>query len=157
PAPAPAGSNDWHVAVFEPAAGMPLPDSIDVQEEPNGGGQALVDVIGGKPMYIFDGDAMHDKTACLSGAGAYPWGPVEAAQLAHPVGDVTIVGNTDGVAQWAFHGKPLYTYEGDKLDGDAAGNAADRRWHVALVYRYYMPANVTIWTNHFGGYNLATT
>ena len=148
-------ADGWKVAYVDLAKNMALPDGIATQELTNAGGQALVDGEG-MPMYTFDGDAVHDKSACTSGPCPNLWTPVVAAQLARQVGDFTVVGREDGIYQWAYKGKLLYTFDGDTRAGDAVGTYVDKRWRVALLSKYFMPAGITVAHNHFGGFNLAT-
>ena len=70
-----------------------------------------------------------------------------AALIAHPVGDFTVVMADDGSEQWAYKGRPLFTYRGDELPVHARGADIDPRWQVALVARYFMPQGVIIRTN----------
>lgn len=37
----------------------------------------------------------------------------------------------DGTMQWAYDGKPLYTYAKDKQPGDTTGDTLMGVWHVA--------------------------
>ncbi len=47
-------------------------------------------------------------------------------------GDWTIIDRTDGTKQWAYKGKPLYTFVQDKKPGDMTGDGkANGAWHVA--------------------------
>jgi predicted lipoprotein with Yx(FWY)xxD motif len=153
-----AGNNAdevWHIALFKPAEGRQLPDGVDVQEASSAAGQALVNDQN-MPLYVYDGDRAGQKPTCVAEPCATHWAPYAAAQLARPLGDFTVVDRGDGVFQWAFKGRPLYVYDGDALPGDANGNGADGKWHVALVERNYMPPGVTIRRNNFGAPTLAT-
>jgi len=145
----------WTVAAVEPGKGMRLPAGINVQEFTNAAGQALVDD-SGRPLYVFDGDAWRDDTACVTTSCPNRWVPFAAPQVAKPIGQFTVFNKGDGIYQWAFRGKPLFTFEGDRKPGDATGTAAHPRWHVALAVRYFMPAGVRVSPNHFGGFNLVT-
>jgi len=51
---------------------------------------------------------------------------------------------TDGSRQWTYKGEPLYTFAGDYAAGEVSGTLADKQVHVALAYRDFMPADVTI-------------
>ena len=37
----------------------------------------------------------------------------------------------DGVRQWAYKGKPLYTWSKDTKPGDASGDGVGGSWHIA--------------------------
>jgi len=45
----------------------------------------------------------------------------------------TIVSRTDGTQQWAYDGKPLYTFVQDKAPGEIKGNGFNNNWHVVPV------------------------
>jgi len=36
----------------------------------------------------------------------------------------------DGKSQWAYDGKPVYFYSGDKKKGDKSGDGVGGVWHV---------------------------
>jgi len=72
----------------------------------------------GKPLYTFANDRTPGKSAC-NGACASAWPPLAAAAGAADDGDWTVVTRDDGSKQWAYKGKPLYTYR-----ADAPGKAA---------------------------------
>src|SRR5947209_10012408 len=76
----------------------------------------LVDA-SGRTLYSFDRDSA-GKSAC-NGQCATLWPPALAPADAKPEGDLTIVTRDDGAKQWAWKGKPVYTYSGDKNAGDA--------------------------------------
>jgi predicted lipoprotein with Yx(FWY)xxD motif len=136
----------WHLAAFDPAMGVPLPYGVAVLELANAPGQAFVNA-SGMPLYTFDGDVADDKTSCASAPCADHWIPLSAPQLAHGIGDFTTVTRPDGTKQWAYKGKPLDTFDGDVLAGDVNGIGLDRSRHVAMLSRYFMPAEVTIRPN----------
>lgn len=147
--------NAWHVALFQPAEGAVVPDGVAVQELLNAGGIVFVSDQG-VPLYTFDGDAKGGKPSCVAEPCTNDWAPFVAAQVAKPVGDFTVALRDDGIYQWAYKGRPLYTYGGDAVAGDAKGDGIDGKWHVATLFRQYMPPGVAIWHNKFGGDNLAT-
>jgi predicted lipoprotein with Yx(FWY)xxD motif len=72
----------------------------------------------GKPLYTFVNDRAPGKSSCNSGC-AKAWPPLAAAADAAADGDWTVIARDDGSKQWAYKGKPLYTYR-----ADAAGQAA---------------------------------
>ena len=144
----------WHPAAFKPDQGELTPNGIHVAEVDSASGIALVNDLG-MPLYTFSGNAVRDKTACVSGPCTNHWIPVVAGQFSTTVGDFTAVQQA-GLSQWAYKGKPLYTFDGDTQPGDAVGGTVDARWQVALVSKYFMPANVVVQRNHYEGFNLAT-
>jgi predicted lipoprotein with Yx(FWY)xxD motif len=138
------GTSGWRVAVFHPEAGMALPDAIEVRDIPDAGGAGLVDVQE-LTLYAFGGDAAHSVPSCAAGSDcARHWAPLEAPQIANARGDFSVIAHDDGITQWAYRHKPLYKFDGDQRAGDANGIGADARFRVALVVRYFMPADAVI-------------
>lgn len=82
----------------------------------------------GMTVYTFDKDQA-GKSNCY-GECAMHWPPVTAATNAHGFGRMTLVSRTDGLRQWAYDDKPLYTYHDDSRRGDVEGNNAGGVWHV---------------------------
>jgi predicted lipoprotein with Yx(FWY)xxD motif len=84
----------------------------------------------GKTLYTFAKDS-DDKSAC-NGPCAANWPPLNASADAKPEGDYSIVVRDDGSRQWAFKGKPLYTWNNDHKPGDITGDGyLNGAWHVA--------------------------
>ena len=83
----------------------------------------------GMTLYTFDRDA-GDKSAC-NGPCATNWPPLMATGDAKASGDWTIVTRDDGTKQWAFKGKPLYTWSKDTKAGDKTGDGVNTVWHTA--------------------------
>ena len=135
----------WHTALVQPTAGMAIPDGIAVLEVRDADGQGLVDSQS-MTLYAFDGDLKMDRPSCAGGLCANHFVPMVAAELANPVGDFTVVSRQDQVRQWAYRGKPLYTFDGDREPGDANGKTVDGRWQVAMLFRYFRPPEIAIQT-----------
>jgi predicted lipoprotein with Yx(FWY)xxD motif len=91
-------------------------------------GKALVDGKG-MTLYIFDRDAT-GKSNC-NGQCATSWLPLAATADAKPSGDWTVVTRDDGGKQWAYKGKPLYTWSKDAKPGDVTGDGVNSVWHIA--------------------------
>jgi predicted lipoprotein with Yx(FWY)xxD motif len=92
-------------------------------------GKALTDP-NGMTLYTFDKDS-GGKSAC-NGACAGNWPPLAAAADAKAAGDYSVVKRDDGSAQWAYKGKPLYTFVNDAKAGDASGEGlGGNTWHIA--------------------------
>jgi len=91
-------------------------------------GKALVDGKG-MTLYIFDRDAT-DKSNC-NGQCAVNWPPLTAAADAKASGDWSVVTRDDGGKQWAYKGKPLYTFAKDAKAGDVTGDGVNNVWHIA--------------------------
>lgn len=91
-------------------------------------GKVLADAKG-MTLYTFDKDAA-GKSNC-TGQCAQNWPPLAAAADAQSSGDWTVINRDDGSKQWAFKGKPLYTWVKDTKPGDTAGDGVNGTWHVA--------------------------
>ena len=91
-------------------------------------GKALVDAKG-MTLYTFDRDSA-GKSAC-SGQCAQNWPPLMAPANAAASGDWSVVTRDDGSKQWAYKGKPLYTWARDAKPGDVTGDGVNNVWHVA--------------------------
>jgi len=92
-------------------------------------GKALVDAKG-MTLYVFDKDTA-GKSAC-NGKCATTWPPLMAAADAKASGDWSIVTRDDGAKQWAYKGKPLYTWSKDKAPGDVTGDGVNNVWRIAV-------------------------
>ncbi len=91
-------------------------------------GKTLVDPKG-MTLYVFDRDAA-GKSAC-NGPCATNWPPLMATATSKAMGDYTVVTRDDGAMQWAYKGKPLYTWSKDAKMGDVTGDGFNNIWHVA--------------------------
>jgi predicted lipoprotein with Yx(FWY)xxD motif len=101
----------------------------------------------GMTLYIFDRDTNPGVSTCV-GACARLWHPAAApATATKALGDWTvIVSAADETRQWAYKGKPLYTYAHDTAPGDALGDGVDGTWHMAVKQKPFRPAEVTLTT-----------
>ena len=135
----------WRVARFTPAASLKLPDGIDARVVPSALAVALTDA-GGMTLYTFDGDARRDGQTCTASSCDLEWIAVAAPTIAMPVGDFSIVTRNDGARQWCYHGRPLYTYAGDKLPGDVHGAGVKPHWDVATLTQDFRPKDVAVTT-----------
>ena len=91
-------------------------------------GKSLVDV-NGMTLYTFDRDAK-GKSNC-NGQCASLWLPLIADTDAKASGDFSFVTRDDGRKQWAYKGKPLYTWSKDTKPGDVTGDGVNSVWHIA--------------------------
>jgi len=92
-------------------------------------GKTLVDAKG-MTLYVFAKDE-GGKSAC-NGPCATNWPPLMAAAEAMPMGSWTVIVRDDGGKQWAYKGKPLYTWTKDKKPGDITGDGfLNGAWTVA--------------------------
>jgi len=84
----------------------------------------------GMTLYTFDKDAT-GKSNC-NGQCAANWPPLMASADAKASGEWSVVTRDDGGKQWAYKGKPLYTWVKDSKPGDMTGEGmANNTWHVA--------------------------
>jgi predicted lipoprotein with Yx(FWY)xxD motif len=83
----------------------------------------------GMTLYTWGSDSLPGKSAC-NGQCATNWPALTAPADAKPMGDWTIITRDDGSKQWAYKGKPLYTFKNDMKKGDAIGNGRGQ-WKVA--------------------------
>ncbi|OWV83514.1 hypothetical protein ATY81_20425 [Rhizobium sp. R72] len=91
-------------------------------------GKILADAKG-MTLYTFDKDAMGKSNcdaACLK-----KWPAFHAAAKAKAEGEWSLIKAADGKEMWAYEGKPLYTFAGDKKPGDMTGDGVGGVWHVA--------------------------
>ncbi|MCB8823059.1 COG4315 family predicted lipoprotein [Microvirga rosea] len=91
-------------------------------------GKALVDAKG-MTLYTFDRDAA-GKSNC-NGTCAQNWPPLMADASAKASGEWSTVKREDGSMQWAYKGKPLYTWVKDTKPGDVTGDGVNNIWHIA--------------------------
>lgn len=91
-------------------------------------GKVLTDAKG-MTLYTFDKDTK-GKSAC-SGKCAVNWPPLKVSGDAKAGKDYSVVTRADGGKQWAYKGKPLYTWIKDKKPGDVTGDGVNKVWHVA--------------------------
>lgn len=83
----------------------------------------------GMTLYTFDKDA-GGKSMC-NGDCATNWPPLKVMDGEKADGKWTKIKRDDGTMQWAYDGKPLYTFVKDKKAGDTTGDGMKDVWHVA--------------------------
>lgn len=83
----------------------------------------------GMSLYTFDKDAA-GVSNCNADC-AKKWPPVTAAAGAKAEDEMSLITRKDGSQQWAFKGKPLYLWQGDKKPGDMSGDGMGGVWHLA--------------------------
>ena len=118
--------------------GVTLADSLPggVQTRKADSGTTVLADSKGMTLYTFDIDKTPGKSACNpdTKCSTY-WPPFAAAANAKDVGSWTAVTRDDGSKQWAYKGKPLYTFAADKKAGDTNGNDVGPNgthiWHIA--------------------------
>lgn len=83
----------------------------------------------GLSLYTWDTDP--DGASRCNGGCAANWPPHMAPDSAHDAGDFTVVTRGDGAKQWAYKGRPLYTFIRDSAPGDVTGDGVGGTWHLA--------------------------
>lgn len=143
----------WHAVTYEPLMKLDASPGMRVRETFAVDGQVLTDNQG---MTLYTSDADKPNISLCNTACARTWVPVAAPRLGVPVGDFSIAERPDGMKQWAFKGRPLYTYAGDVRTGDANGAKVSPAWHEAMLVRYFLPPDVAVRTHAKHGPMLAT-
>ena len=134
----------WAPALSFPATGNDLPLGFEIKEIPDALGMVLVNYEG-RTLYTFDGDPNTDSQGCASWRSCEVWEPLAAPLLAKPVGDFGFVVRDDGIRQWTYKGKALYTYATDLVGSNYAnGVDIDEQWQPAYVLRYFMPEGMSV-------------
>lgn len=85
---------------------------------------------GGMTLYTFDKDTANSGKSACNGPCATLWPPLMAAATDQPAGSYSIVTRDDGSRQWAYKGKPVYTYKSDQKAGDRTGDNFKNVWHI---------------------------
>jgi predicted lipoprotein with Yx(FWY)xxD motif len=84
----------------------------------------------GMTLYTFAKDSK-GKSACNDGC-AKNWPPLLAKAGAKGGDGYSTIKRADGKMQWAYKGKPLYTWKNDKKPGDITGDGfLNGAWHIA--------------------------
>lgn len=136
------------VVEIEPDTWMPLPAGIGVQEVRTAPGQVLVN---------HQGRALYMLTAKTADGIGRDWVPFEAPQISLPVGDFTVLARKDGVHQWVYKGRALYTFRGDVDSADSNGKYTGDPFALAFVMPYFTPPGITTRKDHAFGGLLTTT
>ena len=87
----------------------------------------------GMTLYTFAKDA-GGKSMCNDKCAAN-WPPLMAASGDKAMGEWTVIKRDDGSMQWAYDGKPLYTFVKDAKPGDMTGDKMKDVWHVVHEHK----------------------
>jgi predicted lipoprotein with Yx(FWY)xxD motif len=90
----------------------------------------LTDWYSHQTLYTFDKDPTNPTRSVCNDACAVNWPPFRPSATDRPTGDFTIFKRDDGSLQWAYKGKPLYTYVKDTKTGDRLGEGVNGVWQV---------------------------
>ena len=88
----------------------------------------------GMAFYTYNKDAT--GVSSYTGQCAQNWPPLLAEAGAKAEGEWSLVKRDDGSLQWAYDGKPLYTFINDKQPGEVTGDGKMGVWHVAKPEAY---------------------
>ena len=81
-------------------------------------------------LYVFDKD--QDGRSVCNGPCAANWPPLMASPGATAGGGFSVISRDDGSTQWAYRGRPLYSWIKDQKPGDTTGDGLlNNAWHVA--------------------------
>jgi len=83
----------------------------------------------GMTLYTFEKDQVGKSNCTLLCAAVWP--PAPASQATNAAKPWSIVNRDGGGTQWAYKGRPLYTYAPDANPGDTSGEGIEGTWHVA--------------------------
>jgi predicted lipoprotein with Yx(FWY)xxD motif len=117
--------------------GADLKMPAEVQARKSDAGSVVLADAKGMTLYTFDMDTVPGKSTCNpDNKCSIYWPALAAPGDAKPVGAWTVVTRDDGSKQWAYRGKPLYTFANDKIAGETSGNDkgpnGSHIWHCAL-------------------------
>jgi predicted lipoprotein with Yx(FWY)xxD motif len=84
----------------------------------------------GMTLYTFDRDVGGSGKSVCNGPCATNWPPLMASGDP-PSAAWQVVTRDDGSKQWAYQGKPLYTWIKDTKPGDKTGDGFNNVWKVA--------------------------
>ena len=84
----------------------------------------------GMTVYTFDRDVAGSGKSVCNGDCLVKWPAVMATANDKPIGDYSVITRDNGAKQWAYKGKPLYTWPEDQAPGDVYGDNYNKVWHV---------------------------
>jgi len=84
----------------------------------------------GMTLYTFDRDPAGGGKSVCNGDCAVKWPPLMAGAADQPTGDYSVIARDNGAKQWAYKGKPLYTWPEDQEPGDKYGDNYNKVWHI---------------------------
>lgn len=117
------------LAVFSEAAvaqSGDLPEGVVFEKTAAG---AYLKTADGQSLYWNERESAAGEVTCLEEC-VETWIPLKARGASENAGPWTVVRRPDVVAQWAYQGKPLYTYIKDVFPGAKLGDGLARSWHV---------------------------
>lgn len=110
-------------AAAQPSA---LPEGVVVETS---GAGTYFKTEAGQSLYWNEREVAAGEVTCLDEC-VETWVPLQAIANSQNQGQWTVTRRPDGVAQWAYQGKPLYSYVKDVFPGAKLGDGLARSWHV---------------------------
>ncbi len=86
----------------------------------------------GMTLYTYDKDVEPGKSTC-DGECAAAWPAAVPVAAAKATGAWSLTPRADGTKQWAYYGKPVYTFAKDEQPGDKKGSVENTAWKVLSV------------------------
>ena len=117
---------DVPVIVLAAALAYPPDVPFDVQIIKEGDQYVMRTSDPARPLYTYAKDTP-GKSNCVD-ACATAWPPL-LVKSGKPINKWTVVTRPDGAKQWAFDGKPVYTFARD-TEGRATGDGVGDAWHL---------------------------
>ena len=96
-----------------------------------------------RTLYVLDKDTDAPGGSACDAKCEQIWPPLLAAAGARADGDWTLVHRASGVEQWAFKGRPLYTFAKDDTPTATYGDGIGRVWHRAFE-PLVLPPGITL-------------
>jgi predicted lipoprotein with Yx(FWY)xxD motif len=84
----------------------------------------------GMTLYTFDRDVAGSGKSVCNDKCATLWPPMMATAADQTSGDWAVITRDNGSKQWAYKGKPLYTWPEDQEPGDKYGDNYNKVWHI---------------------------
>ena len=85
----------------------------------------------GMTLYTFDRDVGGSGKSVCNGPCATAWPPYLVTGSSASSAAYQVITRDDGSKQWAYEGKPLYTWSKDAKPGDKTGDGFNNVWKVA--------------------------
>ena len=85
----------------------------------------------GMTLYTFDRDVGGSGKSVCNGPCATNWPPYLVTTAGASSAAFQVITRDDGAKQWAYQGKPLYTWIKDAKPGDRTGDGFQNVWKVA--------------------------
>lgn len=136
----PSGEAAWVESETPPEKPLPLPTPAampaGVKVQAGMAGARYFADLNGLTLYTSSGKCAAD---CMT-----DWRPLKAGLVAKNIGAWTVIAAKDGSRQWAYEGKPVFSYAREATAGERAGEDARGEWRALIEYEAPIPDEVTI-------------